>query len=122
MSRQLALSIGAQLKALEQFLKANGGRLSPEVGFAAYVLNTARLSCPCLGNLEALVSEPKRLSEAPVLAATGYLRSIGVKGPSLPGNDDWRAALKKLSQREPFPADRSAFTYRPLEVLGICLG
>ena len=110
------------MKALEQFLQANGDRLSPEVGFAAYVFNTARLNCSLLGNLATLVSEPKRLSEAPVLAATGYLRSIGVNGPNLPSDEDWRAALKKLSQRESFPADRSAFTYRPLEVLGICLG
>ena len=122
MSRELTLSFGAQLQTLEQFLRANGSRLSPEVGFAAYVFNSARQNCSFLGNLAALVSEPRRLSEAPVLAATGYLRSIRVKGPNLPCDVDWRAALKKLSQLEAFPADRSAFTYRPLEVLGICLG
>ena len=122
MSRELTLSFGTQLQTLEQFLRANGSRLSPEVGFAAYVFNSARQNYSFLGNLAALVSEPRRLSEAPVLAATGYLRSIRVKGPNLPCDVDWRAALKKLSQREAFPADRSAFTYRPLEVLGICLG
>ncbi|MCI0539273.1 MAG: hypothetical protein L0Z50_29045 [Verrucomicrobiales bacterium] len=122
MSRELALSFASQLKALEEFLKANGNRLSPEVGFAWYVFDTARQSRPPIGDLGSLVPEPKRLSEAPVLAATGYFRSLRSMSVNLPSHEDWRAALKKLSKREPFPADRSAFSYRPLEVLGICLG
>jgi hypothetical protein len=122
MSRELALSFASQAKSLEEFLKANGGRLSPEVGFASYVFETAHQTYPFLCDLETLVSEPKRLSEAPVLAATGYLRSVRSRKPNLPGDTEWRAALTKLSQREAFPADRSAFSYRPLEVLGICVG
>ncbi|MGE0681396.1 MAG: hypothetical protein AB7P69_10930, partial [Candidatus Binatia bacterium] len=36
--------------------------------------------------------------------------------------DGWADAFSRLSERDPFPNDRMAFTFRPSELLGIVLG
>lgn len=45
---------------------------------------------------------------------------MGAPAPAIA--DQWRAGMKRLSERSPFPPDRQAFTYRPLELYGVALG
>jgi hypothetical protein len=62
----------------------------------------------------------RRLSEAPMLAAAGYLMTLGSADQAL--QSEWAAGLARLTTRQPFPRDRESFFFRPLELLGICLG
>jgi hypothetical protein len=60
--------------------------------------------------------------EAPVLAAIGFL--YGAQPKTRPSSADtlWAQALTRLSRKEAFPRDRESFFYRPIDLLGICIG
>jgi len=89
---------------------------SPEAGFVDYLQRTN-------GNnttKRALVTE--RLSETPMLAAAGY-QYANPRFPRPAGYDeDWARHFKRLAQRQAFPIDRESYFYRPLDLLGICVG
>jgi hypothetical protein len=89
---------------------------SPEAGFLDYLEATA-------GNAvsqRSLVTD--RLDEAPMLAAAGYQ----YVNPRFKGNSqydqEWARHFKRLAQRQAFPIDRESYFYRPLDLLGICIG
>jgi len=118
----LAKSFGVQLNELSLFLRENWGWPSAETGFAVHVFDSAQA--------EALFPLPqtsisrdvlRRLGEAPVLAATGYvLQRTAESNDRL--TEAWARGLERLSARKAFPADRASFFYRPVELLGVCLG
>src|SRR6185295_11771929 len=63
-----------------------------------------------------------RLDETPILAAAGY-QYVNLRFPRSPQYDEeWAHHFKRLSQRQAFPIDRESYFYRPLDLLGICIG
>jgi hypothetical protein len=119
-SEPLASVLADLLERLE--LRAAEARWpDPEAAFAAHVRATVRNA----GDLQALAAEAAserggRWGEAPVLAAAGYLLGGGAGSNGLV--DHWREGVARLSERDPFPADRTSFFYRPVELYGLALG
>jgi REase_DpnII-MboI len=89
---------------------------SPEAGFLDYLRGITGSTAP----QRSLVTE--RLDEAPMLAAAGYQYF----NPRFQGNgqydQEWARHFKRLAQRQAFPIDRESYFYRPLDLLGICIG
>lgn len=115
-------SFAAQAAALADFLTRNFRWPSPDAGFALFVFHEAGLESPLrsgpeVGPVDLLVS-----SQAPELAAAGYLATCQLAAANAVTHENWAGAFLRLSGRAPFPADRHAFTYRPVELLGIALG
>lgn len=90
---------------------------SPEAGFIHYLQRDRKESSSSTSP-----PVPTRLKEAPILASNGYLYCFLTKGLTSQFNEEWNKAFERLLQRDPFPADRESYFYRPLELLGICLG
>jgi hypothetical protein len=90
---------------------------SPEAGFLYHLERR-------LGRGEGKAPTPtgERIEEGPVLASNGYLYA----DPLIPRSENdlrqWSLALDKLLLRDPFPLDRESYFFRPLELLGICVG
>ncbi|MHB9010028.1 MAG: PD-(D/E)XK nuclease domain-containing protein [Limisphaerales bacterium] len=122
MSRALSQSLARDLEVIREFLRRNVVSLSPELGFAAYVFDRLNTSPPFSFATSATTLEPKRLDQAPILAATGFFLAIKSSPIDKPSSGAWAAAFQRLSKRDPFPSDRASFAYRPLEVVGIALG
>jgi hypothetical protein len=112
--------IGTAYAALREELQrsfANVAWPTPERGFIAYVL----------GEFDGISNElsgaaRSRLAEGPVLASLGYLCSSSASCLGKELADEWYKSLVRLLQRDPFPRDRESYFFRPLELLGICLG
>lgn len=123
MTDAVAKSFGYQLDRLAQYIQASYNWESPESGFARYVFYHTG-SKPLFDVVTDTVIhslEPRRLHQAPVLAALGYeLASGRAFGESF--LKAWAKGLTRLSSREAFPSDRASFFYRPVELLGISLG
>lgn len=122
MSAELSQSLARDLAVIREFLRTNVGSLSPELGFAAYVFDKLNAAPPFTIATGATALEPKRLDQAPILAATGFFLAIKSSTIDKPTSEAWAAAFQRLSKRDPFPSDRASFAYRPLEVVGIALG
>ena len=122
MSTELSQSLARDLAVIREFLRTNVASLSPELGFAAYVFDRLNVSPPFSFATGATALEPKRLDQAPILAATGFFLAIKSSTLDKPTSDEWAAAFQRLSRRDPFPSDRASFAYRPLEVVGLALG
>ncbi len=106
-----------QLKALRDYIDQSAAHLSPESAFASRILHTRDL--PSL-RLSLNDIERNRLAEAPVLAVAGYFMDDGSLDESL--KVEWLQAFGRLCNRDPFPPDRASFFFRPVELMGICLG
>jgi REase_DpnII-MboI len=122
MSAELSQSLARDLAVIREFLRSNVASLSPELGFAAYVFERLNVSPPCSFATSAAPLDPKRLDQAPILAATGFFLAIKSSTIGKPTSEEWAAAFQRLSKRDAFPSDRASFAYRPLEVVGIALG
>lgn len=109
------LVFAGQVAALETFLTNSIGQFSPENAFAAHVLQSDQFPFPSPGMLDR-----SRLAQAPTLAAAGYC----IKADRFDDKfiAEWLEALGRLSNRDPFPSDRASFFFRPVELLGVCLG
>lgn len=117
----LARSLDAQMTELRRRLAATWRPEAPEAGFARWA------ACRCAGDLGGELTElnvetlpERRWDEAPVLAAVGYhlgchpdLEDIGRR---------WLQSLERLEARDPAPADRNSFLFRPAELLGLAVG
>lgn len=116
-------SFNYQLDSLSQYLKESYHRKSPESSFAHYVFQQTKSQLPfdVASDLEIATLEPNRLTQAPALAAVGYGLACG-RQFSLAFLESWANGLVRLSGRDPFPAHRTSFFYRPTELLGITLG
>jgi hypothetical protein len=89
---------------------------SPEAGFLDYLLATTDGATP----RRSLVTD--RLDEAPMLAAAGYQYASLRFQRAAQYDQEWARHFKRLAQRQAFPIDRESYFYRPLELLGICIG
>jgi hypothetical protein len=123
MTDAVAKSFGYQLDFLTHYLRTNYNWESPESGFARYIFYRADSQPPFSLATDAVINslEPRRLHQAPILAAVGYeLASGRVFGESF--LSAWANGVARLASREAFPSDRASFFYRPVELLGISLG
>jgi hypothetical protein len=118
----IARSIGQQLADLGAFVQRELQPQSPEGLFALHVFEAAGEAGPVSGWPDAPSTADLTTGRAPLLAAAGY--ALTHRDASRPAGviDAWRAGLDRLSAREPFPADRQTFVYRPVELYGLCLG
>jgi len=89
---------------------------SPEAGFLDYL----RISTTETAPKRSLVTG--RLDEAPMLAAAGYQYANPRFQRDVQYDQEWTRYFKRLSQRQAFPIDRESYFYRPLDLLGICIG
>jgi len=89
---------------------------SPEAGFLVYLQVTTNDRSP----QRALVTG--RLDETPMLAAAGYQYVNPQFQRDSQYDQEWARHFKRLAQRQAFPMDRESYFYRPLDLLGICIG
>ncbi len=122
MSSPVLLSLGYQLDALSAFLQQEWQPDSPEGLFALHVYEVAGESGPVTGWPEGPDPATFRLGDAPTLATAGYKlsRAGGLRPTDVV--DSWRAGIQRLTEKNPFPADRQTFVFRPLELYGLSLG
>lgn len=89
---------------------------SPEAGFLDYLEAT---------NHEKHIQRPlvtERLGETPILASAGYQYVNPRFQRDSQYDQAWAQQFKRLAQRQAFPIDRESYFYRPLDLLGICIG
>jgi hypothetical protein len=89
---------------------------SPEAGFLDYLRAATSDTAP----QRSLVTD--RLDEAPMLAAAGYQYVNQRFQRNAQYDQEWARHFKRLAQRQAFPIDRESYFYRPLDLLGICIG
>jgi REase_DpnII-MboI len=89
---------------------------SPEAGFLDYLQATTSDRLP----LHPLVTG--RLDETPMLATAGYQYVNPRFHRNSQYDQEWAYHFKRLAQRQAFPIDRESYFYRPLDLLGICIG
>ena len=111
-------SFAAQLAELRTAVVTEWQPVAPHTGFASWActLTSTPADLPAV-DLDRI--ETHRWVEAPVLAAVGYLLPHrGDEGL----HDRWADGMSRLSSRDPAPADRNSFLYRPAELLGLAVG
>ena len=89
---------------------------SPEAGFLDYL----SASTSSAFAQRPLVTD--RLDEAPMLAAAGYQYVNPRFQRNSQYDQEWARHFKRLAQRQAFPIDRESYFYRPLDLLGVCIG
>jgi hypothetical protein len=89
---------------------------SPEAGFLDYLRVTTDSTAP----QRSVVTD--RLDEAPMLAAAGYQYANQRFHRNSQYDQEWAHHFKRLAHRQAFPIDRESYFYRPLDLLGICIG
>lgn len=106
----------AQLRERLQATVAAAVWPSPETGFLDYLQATT---------IDQFPSRPRvteRLDETPILAAAGYQYANPRFQRDSQYDLEWARHFRRLSQRQAFPIDRESYFYRPLDLLGICIG
>lgn len=122
MSEPLATTIADLLERLEQVV-VEAKWPDPEAAFSAHVRAygaSAEDEFAALAAEAAAESGNARWSQAPVLAAAGYV--LGAEAGSNGLVEHWNDGVARLSERDPFPADRASFFYRPVELFGLAVG
>lgn len=121
MSDALPLSYGQTLASLFDMMATQWQWPSPDSGFALHVFRAAGTELPFdVASTELSETHRRRIGEGPVVATAGYV--LAGCGADEDLQKAWAAGLARLTARQPFPRDRESFFYRPLELLGICLG
>jgi hypothetical protein len=121
MSDPLVVSFATQLDELEQFIYFQWAWSSPEAGFALYVYHAGGEKGPLPDITPEFWCDLGAVRHTPTLAAYGYLLTLQSQSSSQ-HHTEWASALEHVTVRDPFPLDRQAFTFRPLDMLGIALG
>src|SRR5437016_1982208 len=95
---------------------------SPDAGFALYVCSQSAQKLPINPQPAFATATLQSSSQAPELAAFGFYAASQPASADRVTPQGRAAAFSRLTGRDPFPIDRHAFTFRPIEVLGIALG
>lgn len=95
---------------------------SAELGFARFIYSVFGLKPPTQVNSLDCGTTVARLTESPVLAAAGYCYELPATARPPQFDSEWGQAFERLTQRDPFPADRESFFFRPVDLLGISIG
>ncbi len=89
---------------------------SPEAGFLDFLNTSLGRSTP----KRTLVVE--RLDETPILATAGYQYAIPHFSRGTDYDLKWAGHFRRLATKQAFPFDRESYFFRPLDLLGICIG
>lgn len=118
----LAKSLGRELDYLASRISEAWAWTSPEINFARFVFHSTQMPLPVTPVDPAPdFAQINRFDQAPVLAAIGYELAINEDaGEKL--RNAWAEGFARLASRNPFPADRASFFYRPVELLGVAVG
>ena len=95
---------------------ANAPWPSPEAGFLDHLQSTSGKPTP----RRSLATE--RLEETPMLASAGYQYTNSTFSRPATYDNEWARHFRRLAQRQAFPLDRESYFFRPLDLLGICIG
>lgn len=119
----LEKSFGYQLNNLKSIVQNNYSCKSPESSFAEYIfLCSGNESLSIKENLIFSRLERQRFCQAPVLATIGYKIASNVEKLERDLLVLWKNGFSRLATKNTFTLDRTSFFYRPIELLGICLG
>ena len=110
------------LTALLGVMESNWLWPSPETGFARHVFAAAGEVVPVSKDDGGVWPDARRLDQAPVLAAAGYLLSVRAQGVRPEQHQEWSEGMNLLRGRNAFSSIHLSFAYRPLDVLGVALG
>lgn len=122
MKSPVANSFAAQSANLADYLQGHFLWPSPDAGFASFVCRQVGRDLPLKSIPPLAVSNLQASSQAPELASFGFhaaSQPVLADRVTPPG---WAAGFSRLTERNPYPSDRHAFTFRPIEFLGIALG
>lgn len=118
----VANSLASELERLATLVRHDSAWPSPTTGFARWMAHhygrTDLVSWP---DTSSALTDVRRLDEAPVLAAYGYVLASG-DDPDHQVVQAWCEAARRLRDRDPLPGDRASFFFRPTELLGLALG
>jgi hypothetical protein len=120
LSREIGISFARQLTDIVSAWQASWSPTDPDTCFSRWATLAAGLKMPFAGadnGVWAALPEG-RWDEAPILAAGGFRMAEG----NVDLVEPWSQGMKRLAQREPFPADRQSFFFRPVELLGVATG
>ena len=119
----IASSITAELASYREVVKRDWAWPAPAAGFATWLYARCGLPAPFTPPEAAALADvdERRLGEAPVLAAYGYLLAAAGE-PDEGAAATWTSGIARLSSRDPLPGDRASFFFRPVELLGLALG
>lgn len=117
----LARSFAAQLAELQRDMLKSWRAEAPDAGlveWAAFKSDT-RLGIS-LPELAVMQIPAHRWAEAPILAAVGYRLALPATADDTA--ELWLDGVRRLMARDPIPADRNSFFFRPVELLGLAAG
>lgn len=119
----LEKSFGYQLNYLKNIILDNYDCQSPEGSFAEYIFqDSGDDSLSTRKNRIFSELNQQKLYQAPTLATVGYKIASNVEELDLDLLTLWEKGFSRLATKETFTIDRTSFFYRPIELLGICLG
>src|SRR3989442_336303 len=115
----LEYNFASQCSALAGSLREQFAWPSPDAGFAIYVCSQSAQNLPLYPPPTFPPATLTASSQAPELAAFGFYAASQQAVLDRVTPQGWAAAFARLTGREPFPTDRHAFTFRPIELLGV---
>ena len=120
----LARSFAAQLAELHRDMLKSWHAEAPDAGLVEWAAlksdGVARLGIS-LPELAVTHIPGHRWAEAPILAAVGYRLAFPATAQDAAGL--WLDSVRRLIARDPIPADRNSFFFRPVEgLLGLAVG
>ena len=120
MNAAIKHSLGAELAQIGNKLKETATWPSPAMGLGLHLLelcgcDTGQALTRCNAGFPI-----GPLDTAPAAATAGF--AMAMIEPQSEELLRWRAGLKRIVKREPFPRDRQTFAYRPTELVGLALG
>lgn len=121
LSAPLLRSYRVVLQELTTSVREQWAWPSPEAGLVLYFYDGLGMTPPLAPTPE-LGEHEDRFSQAPVLAAAGYLIAASGEEHGTTVHNAWAEGLSRLADRDPFPSDRASFFFRPAELLGIAVG
>ena len=120
-STALARSFAAQLADLRQGIRESWHAQTPEAGLVEWAAFRSGTQLETGADPLAVAKIPvRRRAEAPILAAVGFRLPLPATADDFAGL--WLDGMRRLMTRDPVPADRNSFFYRPVELLGLAVG
>jgi hypothetical protein len=120
-SSPVAGNFAAQFEELRQSITQAWHPEAPDAGFADWVERTSITLDLRLDQFDPDLVPRQRWNEAPILATVGY-RMGTAAALTTDQHAAWLEGMERLKSRDPVPADRNSFLFRPLELLGLVIG
>ena len=120
MNAVMRQSFGTELSRVAASLKQAAVWPSPGTGLGLHLLMLCGFDDRQSSLLRPIGFPVGPLDTAPAAATAGFAMIISEPQPEELSR--WRAGIKRLATREPFPRDRQTFAYRPTELVGLALG